>query len=139
MSKDTTLKCEKHNKDMECMAGCSAHHSNWYCTECEKDQRIAELEEIERRWNNIQPQHVIMIGDTGHYVNTAVHDRIAELEEQIRIHDISLDQYHEVVIKMKERIAELEQALQVIADRQDYVRTSDYCANIAKRALIELE
>ena len=43
-------------------------------------ERIAELEEIERRWNNIQPQHVIMIGDTGHYVNTAVHDRIAELK-----------------------------------------------------------
>ena len=36
-----------------------------------------------------------------------------------------------------ERIAELEQALQIIVDRQDHVRTSDYCYNIARKALRE--
>ena len=36
--------CDKHDRVMECFAGCSAHSSNWYCPECDKDERIAELE-----------------------------------------------------------------------------------------------
>jgi hypothetical protein len=39
------MKCDKHNRAMECMAGRSAHRSNWYCPECDKDKRITELTE----------------------------------------------------------------------------------------------
>ena len=42
------MRCEKHNIDMECMGGRSAHPSNWYCPACDEieelKQRIAELE-----------------------------------------------------------------------------------------------
>jgi hypothetical protein len=27
--------CKKHNREKECLAGKSAHGSNWYCPECE--------------------------------------------------------------------------------------------------------
>jgi len=30
------LKCDKHGVDLECMPGCSAHRSNWYCPVCVK-------------------------------------------------------------------------------------------------------
>lgn len=32
------LLCEKHNISLECLAGCSAHRDNWYCSECNKEE-----------------------------------------------------------------------------------------------------
>ncbi len=32
------LRCEKHNCDLECMAGRNAHRSNWYCAVCDKEE-----------------------------------------------------------------------------------------------------
>lgn len=31
-------KCNKHNVNMECLAGHNAHPSNWYCPECIKEE-----------------------------------------------------------------------------------------------------
>lgn len=33
-------KCEKHNIDMDCLAGRSAHISNGYCDVCDKEEKI---------------------------------------------------------------------------------------------------
>lgn len=42
------LFCEKHRREKECLAGESAHHTNWYCPECELERQLAEAkEEIE--------------------------------------------------------------------------------------------
>jgi len=30
-------KCERHDIKLECMGGRSAHPSNWYCPECDKE------------------------------------------------------------------------------------------------------
>lgn len=42
------MKCAKHNRSMECLAGCSAHPSNWYCPECENEphQELIKMSEI---------------------------------------------------------------------------------------------
>lgn len=33
----TVLLCVKHNMQKECISGASAHVSNWYCPECDKE------------------------------------------------------------------------------------------------------
>lgn len=33
------MKCEKHGIDKECLAGESAHPSNWYCSKCELEKK----------------------------------------------------------------------------------------------------
>lgn len=40
MNKYYENKCHKHNADRECLAGCSAHPSNWYCPECAHEDEI---------------------------------------------------------------------------------------------------
>jgi len=32
------LKCKKHGIELSCMGGRSAHRSNWYCVECDKEE-----------------------------------------------------------------------------------------------------
>ena len=32
------LVCEIHKVNLECMGGCSAHRSNWYCPECDSEK-----------------------------------------------------------------------------------------------------
>ena len=56
--------------------------------------------------------------------------------------DVSIESQGETVTVLvremadkEKRIAVLEQALQNIVDRQDHVRTSDYCYNVAIKAL----
>lgn len=36
------MKCKKHNTDLECMGGRSAHPSNWYCPTCDKESELKE-------------------------------------------------------------------------------------------------
>ena len=35
-------KCSKHQIELECMGGCSAHRDNWYCPECDKEEVSAK-------------------------------------------------------------------------------------------------
>jgi len=42
MSDDTTY-CKKHGRDKRCLAGESAHPTNWYCPECDKDEELTRL------------------------------------------------------------------------------------------------
>ncbi len=32
-------KCKKHDIDLLCMAGCSAHPDNWYCPQCDRQEQ----------------------------------------------------------------------------------------------------
>ena len=32
-------KCKKHDIDLLCMAGCSAHPDNWYCPQCDQEEQ----------------------------------------------------------------------------------------------------
>jgi len=42
---ETTMqKCDRHNVELECMGGRSAHPSNWYCPECDKEDLAFEKE-----------------------------------------------------------------------------------------------
>lgn len=34
------LICDKHNIELECLGGCSAHPDNWFCPECDKEKSI---------------------------------------------------------------------------------------------------
>ena len=39
------MRCNKHDKELECLAGGSAHPGNWFCSECDSEECITDLEE----------------------------------------------------------------------------------------------
>jgi len=55
----TELLCHKHNRQLECLGGCSAHRDSWYCPECDQESEAAGRSEkidkeqvIEKLWED---------------------------------------------------------------------------------------
>ena len=45
----SSLRCKKHDIDLECMGGCSAHRDNWYCPKCDAEEVIRKEYEAARK------------------------------------------------------------------------------------------